>query len=61
VRSAEFLLQLPDDDIAAAQIVEVVGKGANPVKRAEGIPPLFALQSLPFDTLAAEQFMDIDR
>ena len=55
------LLTNPDDDIAAAKIVEVVGKGADRVERAEGVPPLFELQSLPFDTLAAEQFMDIDR
>ena len=55
------LLSNPDDDIAAAKIVEVVGKGADRVERAEGVPPLFELQSLPFDTLAAEQFMDIDR
>jgi len=55
------LLSNPDDDIAAAQIVEVVGKGADRVQRAERVPPFHELQSLQFDTLAAEQFMDIDR
>ena len=54
------LLSNSDHDITAAQIVEVVGKGADRVQRAEGVPPLLELQPLPFDTLAAEQFMDID-
>lgn len=55
-----ILLRHADDDVTAAEIVEVIREGAKRVQHCQRIPPLLELQALPLDGRAAEQIVDVD-
>ena len=50
-----------DENIAAAQIVKIVGEGAHRVEDDLRIPALLELQSLPFHGLSLQDMINIDR
>ncbi|MBA7710977.1 hypothetical protein ES703_119927 [subsurface metagenome] len=49
------------EDIAAAKVVEVIGKSAQGVQNGLWIPAAFKLKPFPLHREALQYFMDIDR
>ena len=52
---------LPDHNITAAEVFEVVGKGAQGADDRVRIPPGLVLDALTLDRALAQQIMEIDR
>lgn len=50
-----------DDDVAAAQIVKVVGKGADGMQHRFGIPAFFVFNPLAFHAALVQQVFDVNR
>ena len=49
------------DDVAAAEVVEIVRERADRVQHGERIPARLEFQSFPFHGFAMEQRLDVDR
>ena len=50
-----------DENVAAAQIVKIVGEGAHRVEDGLRIPALFKLQPFPFHSLSVQDIINLDR
>ena len=50
-----------EEDIAAAKVVEVIGKSAQGVQNSLRIPAAYKLKPFPFHRETLQHFMDIDR
>ena len=50
-----ILLFQADDDVSTAEIVKVIGEGANRMQYVNWIPAAFEFESLPLDRAAVEQ------
>ncbi len=50
-----------DQDVAAAPVVEVVGKGAERMQDGQGVPALLELEPLRLDRTGVEQVIDVYR
>ena len=49
------------DDVAAAEVVEIVGKSTDRVQGRERVSSLLELQALPLHGLAVNQGVEVDR
>jgi hypothetical protein len=50
-----------DDEVAATPVVEVVGERTERVEHGFRVPSLLEFKPLPFDHLAVEQLVNVDR
>ena len=60
-RLAACIAILPDDDVAAAEVLEVVGECAQRADEGIRIPPCLVFNPIPFDRALPEQILQIDR
>ena len=60
-RLAVFVAFLPDDDVAAAEVLEVVGERAERADRRVRIPPRLVFDAVPFDCPLPQQVLQVDR
>ena len=56
-----LLLRDADENVAAAQIVKIIGEGAHRAEDSLRIPALLKLQPLPFHGLSVKDIINIDR
>ena len=49
----------PDNDISAAPVVDVIGKGTQGVKNLFGVPPFLVLDTCPLHLAMVDQIVDV--
>ena len=55
-----MLLGNAHDDVAATEVVKIIGERAERVQRVERIPALLEFQTLPLHGLAMQKVIDVD-